>query len=47
MDFYQLKEGEFIELLGFISTSKNELYTKNNFIKKNDDFLFVFTINPR
>ncbi len=47
MDFNQLKQGDFIELLGFVSTSKDETYVKDNFIRSKDDFLFIFTIKSR
>lgn len=41
-----LKKGSYIELLGFVSTSKNEQIVREKFLTKSDYYLFVITVRP-
>ena len=45
-DLKLLKKDSYIELLAFISTSKNKQYVIDNFLNKADDYLFIINIKP-
>jgi hypothetical protein len=46
-EFYALKEGDFIEMMGFPSASKNKKIVKDLFMRRKNSFLFEITIKER